>query len=213
MKAPIVGSALALLLPAAMAASEPAAADPTTRNVVPVFNQLVLFTLPAPFKVAFEKTQGSFYVREHVPAGQTTDDWTRMITLTGSNSLASDPRATPQLYLQALTRGFQHHCPDSFSSEELGPVLRDYVSYARIVSCGHVDDATGKGHSESAIMLAIRGVRDFYTLQWVERGPESSHALPIDRSHWQGQLAQLQPIRLCARVPGETAPYPSCRSD
>jgi hypothetical protein len=27
---------------------------------------------------------------------------------------------------------------------------------------------------------------------------------------WRGRLRELMPIRLCAIVPGEAAPYPSC---
>jgi len=60
------------------------------------------------------------------------------------------------------------------------------------------------------IMLAIKGSADYYTLQWGERGRDSPHPLTLDATYWTGQLARLNPIRLCPIVPGEFAPYPSC---
>jgi hypothetical protein len=32
----------------------------------------------------------------------------------------------------------------------------------------------------------------------------------IDEAIWRQRLAELMPIRLCAIVPGEATPYPSC---
>jgi hypothetical protein len=183
----------------------------SARSISPVFHQLVAFTLPAPFTAAFEKTNGGFYIREHVPAGETVDDWSRMITVTGSSGLASDERATPQAYLQAIARGFQRHCPDTFATLDLGAAaVHEYAAYEVITSCGHIGEAGGKAHSETAIMLAIKGLQDFYTFQWAERGPDSSRAPAIDEKYWQAQLAKLRPIRFCPIVPGEAAPYPSC---
>src|SRR5215467_1586472 len=81
---------LALLLALTAAGAAPAArADAPTkaggaqRVITPVFHRLVAFTLPPGFKMSFERTTGNIYVREHVPAGETVDEWTRMISLSG----------------------------------------------------------------------------------------------------------------------------------
>jgi hypothetical protein len=180
------------------------------RTTVPVFHQLVSFSLPSPFTVAFEKTTNSVYVREHVPAGENSDEWTRMITLSGVQGLASNPQATLQGYLQALARGFQRHCPDTYVALELGPQpIVAQPSFAAIASCGHVGSA-GKGRSETSVMLAIKGNEDFYTLQWTERGPDSSRPLKLDGGYWSSRLARLAPVKLCTIVPGEPPPYASC---
>ncbi|HET7758092.1 MAG TPA: hypothetical protein VFK87_12625 [Steroidobacteraceae bacterium] len=196
-----------------VAAGAPAAGDSPgagPASVGPVFHQLVRFTLPAPFKAAYEKTSGGYYLREHVPAGETVDDWSQMITLTATRDLATNERATPEDFVHALVRGFRSHCPDSFSSLELGAQSAGAnTGYAAIVSCGHIE-AGGKAHSEAAVMLTIKGSADYYTLQWTERGPDAKGAVPIDRNHWTGLLGRLNPIRLCPIVPGEAAPYPSC---
>jgi hypothetical protein len=180
------------------------------RVVTPVFHRLVAFSLPAPFKLGFERTTGNIYVREHVPEGESVDEWSRMITLSGVQGMAYSPSATPQEYLQALARGFQRHCPDTFVALDLGPQpLAREPSFATVVSCGRITSG-GRAHSETSVMLAIRGSDDFYALQWTERGPDSSHPLALESRYWSARLAQLGPVQLCPIVAGEGPPYPSC---
>ena len=67
-----------------LASAEPAGKEPHMTAISPVFHELVAFTLPAEFKsqnASYERTNGPFYIREHVPAGETVDHWTQMITL------------------------------------------------------------------------------------------------------------------------------------
>ena len=116
-----VASFLALVAGAAAAAAAdaPVKQGAAQRVIAPVFHRLVAFTLPPPFKLAFERTSGNIYVREQVPDGETVDEWSRMITLSGVQGMAYSPAATPQAYLQALARGFQRHCPDSYVALDL----------------------------------------------------------------------------------------------
>lgn len=198
-------TAAALLL-----AGPPARSATAPPTIIPIFHQLVGFTLPAPFKVAFEETRKDIYTREHVPEGETVDEWTRMIRLTGTQGLAYNRAATPQAWLQALARGFQVHCPDTYVLLELGPQAGiSQPSFVTVVGCGRVTSG-GKAHSEIAVMLAIQGTDDYYTLQWVERGRDSAHPPTLDSRYWAAKLAQLGPVRICPIVPGEAAPYTSC---
>ena len=207
--------AMTVLVLLAGAARAPAAGAPVTqggaqRETTPVFHRLVAFSLPAPFKVSFERTTGNIYVREHVPEGESVDEWSRLITLSGVQGMAYSPEATLQSYLQALARGFQRHCPDTYVELDLGPqpLVRE-PSFATVVSCGRVTSG-GKAHSETSVMLAIKGPDDFYVLQWTEKGPDSSHPPALDSKHWSARLALLGPVQLCPIVPGEGPPYPSC---
>jgi len=207
-RAPLL-SALALLgVPLALAQT---AAAP--RLATPVFSQLVMFSLPSEFKSSkptYEKNSGSFYIREQVPEGETLAKWSRMITLSGTRSLAANPNATPQALLARMTLDFQRNCPDTFSTNAPGEQKVDgYDAYEVIVSCGRVQ-ADRQVYGVSAIMLTVKGAHDYYTLQWTERGRDSAQPPPIDVAYWTRQLARLTPIRLCPIVPGEAAPYPSC---
>ena len=188
-------------------------AEPHPAVVTPVFTQLVMFSVPPEFKSqkpAYERNSGSFYIREQVPDGETLGEWSRMITLTGTRGLATNPNVTPQAMLARMSADFQRNCPDSFSTAAPGPQKVDgYDAYEVIVSCGRVPSAK-ESYSESAIILTVKGSNDYYTLQWTERGRDSAATRPIDVAYWTKQLARVNPIRLCPIVPGEGAPYPSC---
>jgi hypothetical protein len=188
-------------------------AEPQLAAITPVFAQLVMFSLPPEFrsqKPTYEKNSGSFYIREQVPDGETLVKWSRMITLSGTRGLATNPNATPQAMLARMSADFQRNCPDSFSTAAPGAQKVDgYDAYEVIVSCGRAPSGK-ESYSESAIMLTIKGSNDYYTLQWTERGRDSAEARPVDVAYWTKQLARLNPIRLCPIVPGETAPYASC---
>jgi hypothetical protein len=202
-------SALALL-GGSLALAQTAA---TGRLATPVFSQLVMFSLPSEFKsgkATYEKESGSFYIREQVPEGETAAKWSRMITLSGTRSLAANPNATPQALLARMTLDFQRNCPDTFSTNAPGEQKVDgYDAYEVIVSCGRVQ-ADKQVYGLSAVMLTVKGSHDYYTLQWTERGRDSAQPPAIDVAYWTRQLARLAPIRLCPIVPGEAAPYPSC---
>ena len=207
-RAPLL-SALALLgVPLALAQT---AAAP--RLATPVFSQLVMFSLPSEFKSSkptYEKNSGSFYIREQVPEGETLAKWSRMITLSGTRSLAANPNATPQALLARMTLDFQRNCPDTFSTNAPGEQKVDgYDAYEVIVSCGRMQSGK-ESYSESAIMLTVKGSNDYYTLQWTERGRDSAETRAIDVAYWTKQLARLNPIRLCPIVPGEAAASASC---
>jgi hypothetical protein len=197
--------------------ADPAKSDPglpafnaPAANISPVFHQLVVFTLPPHFRAAFERTNAGFYIREQVPEGESVGNWTRMITLTGARDLATNPNATPQLLVERMTAGFRRNCPDTFSSAVLGPQTVDgFAGFEAIASCGHQQSAAG-AYSETAIMLAVKGSGDYYTLQWAERAADSKGPLSLDTAYWTRQFDQLRPIRLCAIVQGEAPPYPSC---
>jgi hypothetical protein len=197
----------------AAAAATVAAAEPRMSAISPVFHELVAFTLPPEFKsqnATYERNNGAFYIREHVPQGESVDNWTQMITLTGAKDLAANPNATPRGFVSSLANGFRNHCPDTFATTELGPQsIGEHQAFAIVASCGHVQ-VGAQAFSESAIILAIKGSADMYSVQWARRGASSTGALKLDSGYWSKQLERLQPIRLCPIIPGESAPYPSC---
>ncbi len=197
--------AFALLPAAAVLAADP----PGVATVVPVFSQLIRYSVPAEFRIADEHNNGSFYIREHVPDGESADQWTRMLELTGTRDLATSAGATPQALLVRMAASFRGHCPDTFAMDELGPRSVDgYDGFVTIASCGRVQGKSG--YSETAVMLAVKGAKDFYTLQWAERASGSPHKPAIDRAYWEKRLAALGPIRVCAPQPGEPPPYATC---
>ena len=177
--------------------------------ISPIFGQLVSFTLPGEFRTVSENGNRKNYLREAVLAGETLNRWTQMVTVTGAMGLASDPEITPAGFAGYIAQGFKNSCPDSFNVQVIqeGKLNRRWDLLAAVVSCGSSPDT---GLSESALIMIIKGERDYYTIQWAERSTPSSSPIPVNKAKWNGRLTKLLPINLCPIVPGEAAPYPSC---
>jgi len=201
-----------LVVTAALAAGAAAAQNSAPASftaISPIFGQLVRFAMPSGFAAVFENTKENSYIREAVLKGETARAWTQMITVTGARALASAPNYSPQGHAGRIADGFKKACPESFAARGIGAMtFGDQEAFVAVAGCGKVEGGTG-GHSETALIVAVRGDADAYTIQWAERGPASAE-VAIDLSKWRERLQALMPIRLCARVAGETAPYPSC---
>ncbi|MDX2204117.1 MAG: hypothetical protein NW223_15305 [Hyphomicrobiaceae bacterium] len=178
--------------------------------ISPIFGQLVAFSQPLGFVVAFEQPTADQYIREAVLKGETIDDWSQMITVTGAKGLAADASVTPKALATGLAAGFRNACPDTHLAQPLGSLEIDgHDAFAVLAGCGTVD-SSADGHSELALIIAIRGAADYYTIQWAERDEGSDDIPAIDETKWTERLEALNPIRLCPIVEGEKAPYPSC---
>jgi hypothetical protein len=199
------------LLSASAIPSRAESPAPSSFTVIsPVFGQLLRFSLPAKFVAVFENTEEQFYIREAVPKGETAGAWTQMITATGSRGMATAANFSPQKLAASIALGFKKACPESFAVKDLGETkFGGQDGYLAVASCGKVN-SSADGHSESALIVAVKGTVDAYTIQWAERTPHVSLPPGIDEAIWRERLAELMPIRLCAIVPGEAAPFPSC---
>jgi hypothetical protein len=178
--------------------------------ISPIFSQLVAFKLPTPFKTAFENATATQYIREAVPHGETVKAWTQMITVTGYKQLASNPRLTPRAFASQIARGFQRNCPETFSSAGFGEKkLGDHIAFLSVAGCGSVAGSPDK-HGEIALLITIKGEADYYTIQWAERQASSPQRPRIDTEKWFERIDKLGPIKLCAIIAEEKAPFPSC---
>ncbi len=204
-----------LALPVAPVTSLRTAAEklPAFVTVVsPIFGQLVAFSQPSNFVLGFENADGSNYIREVVPRGESVEKWTQMITVTGAKELAQQREVYPVAVASTIANGYKKFCPKSFAATVLPPPdVAGFKSFTAVVGCGTV---TGDGapRSEEALITAIKGESDYYTIQWAVRGPASDKPPAFDKAAWEKRLRDLGPIRLCRIVPGESAPYPSCVS-
>jgi hypothetical protein len=200
----ITVAATALLSALVVPAS--AESQPKAFTVIsPIFGQLVSFSMPLNFAVVFENTKGAQYTREAVPKGETAERWTQMITVTGAKGLAGNANVTPEKFAGGMAGGFKRLCPDSFAAKGLGAArFGGADAFVAVAGCGTVE-----GRSETVLIAVVKGSADLYTVQWAERGAAMS-APPVEDARWVERLRMLQPIMLCAIVPGEVAPYPSC---
>ncbi|WP_179403551.1 hypothetical protein [Burkholderia guangdongensis] len=198
----------------AAAASAPVVApppppEPTAGTAAPIFSQLVYFHVPTRFVSVYEKRQGAGYVHEWLPPGETTANWTQMVSATGFESLAAKHRdATPKALATNIAAGFQRACPTSFVAKSFYEgQLFSHDAFVMVVGCGSA--AASGGHSETTAITVIKGAKDFYTLQWAERG-NPTQAPQIDDALWASRIKTLMPFKLCPIKKKEKAPYPSC---
>jgi hypothetical protein len=181
---------------------------PSVTVISPIFGQLVRFSMPSGFVTVFEQTKGPNYIREAVPKGETAEQWTQMITVTGHKGAAT-AQFTPQGFANSMAGGFKGACPETFAANGFGAAkLGAQDAFIAVLGCGKVN-ASADGHSEMLLLVAVKGSADGYTVQWAERGPTQT-APAIDEAKWRQRLNALMPIRFCAIVSGEAAPYPSC---
>lgn len=179
-------------------------------SVTPIFSQLVSLGTPRGFVAVFEKPTAVSYIREAVPQGETVDDWTQMITVSGYKDAATEPNLTPKAFLGTIAAGFQQACPSSYGAKILSEAkISGFDAIVAVLSCGVSPTTAGKT-SESALIAVIKGQADVYTIQWAEHGALSRSPIQVDEAKWQGRFNALAPIKLCPIVAGETAPYPSC---
>jgi hypothetical protein len=198
--------------PAAPKTAAPKPALPPSVTVIsPIFGQLVRFSMPPAFApVSFEKTNGPSYIREAVLKGETVEAWTQMITVTGAKGIAGNPQVTPEKFAVSMAAGFKKACPDTFAVKPFGAVkFGDQDGFVAVVGCGRIETSADK-HGETALIIAVKGSADYYTIQWAERAPSSADKPAINEAKWQDLLNKLQPIQFCPIVPGEAMPYPSC---
>jgi hypothetical protein len=178
----------------------------------PIFHQIIAISYPKGFEPAFEKTNGGFYIQESVLHGETVDNWTQMITITGAQGLALKDTATPESMTNFLVTRRQQICPSTFSGARLpADAVAKYSGTVILIGCGGFVQS-GQEHSEATLIITLKGDQDYYTVQWAQRGPGIAGPIVFDKYIWADRLQQLLPVRVCDKVEGEAAPYPSCIS-
>ena len=173
-------------------ASGVAAADSNT----PVFGQIVAFTLPGGFVAGFESTAATNYIQEFVPHGESVEQWSQMITLTGAKDQARDPASAPMQFAGKIAQQYSKACPKTFSSQVVGTLqISGHDAVVALLGCGSVRSVTPR--SEVAMVVAIKGKSDMYTIQWAERSAPMEQAPPLDNVKWGSRFQQLNRIRIC----------------
>lgn len=178
--------------------------------IAPIFHQLLAVRAPKGFHIDYEKASSAKYIVESVPIGETIKNWSQMFTITGYKGQAINPKLKPIHWVQGIANGFNKACPSSFSAKSLWQgKIGGFAAFAAVLGCGVSPTTSGKT-SEMALIIVIKGEKDFYSIQLAERGDLSAKPIVIETKKWMKKLAAMQPIKLCKKIEGENAPYPSC---
>lgn len=179
------------------------------RATIPIFSQILAISFPRGFVPVNEKAGGPVYIQESVPAGETIENWTQMLTIIGAEHAALNPALSIERVVSFNVKAYRRACPGSLAVMDLDAKFKGLEARAGVVSCGTVRSAQ-ESQSESMLFVVLKGTEDYYTIQWATSGPASPTALHLQRKEWVHRLQQLEPIKLCPRLAGEGPPYPSC---
>ena len=163
-------------------------------SVTHVFSQVVSYQLPPGFMPAYEDTKDGMYIQEATKDGEPVENWTYLITMTGRQDLAADGKVEPVQMATAMVDQYQPACPNTYASKGLGVSTIDgHEAFSAYYSCGTIGEGD-KAQSESAVIIFIKGARDYYTLQYAEHAEASETPIEFDEELWRPRLQQLFPI-------------------
>lgn len=168
---------------------------PTISSIVNVYSQNVAVDTPTYFfsksdfmpGKGFRQDNGSSFLMEVVPYGQTVEDWNEMITITGEKNLSTVSYAIQSVFALLMLEEFKKNCPASFSFMILDEES-DQNKQSFVASCGSFENK-----SETAVIQVIKGVKDLYTIQWAFRGKESKIPLVLNKEDLLKKIKILNP--------------------
>jgi hypothetical protein len=121
--------------------------------------QLVSPALPG-FVVGYEAANAEQSIREQIPAGETVQEWTRMVTTQRFGDAAT--RLTPTDLLGVIARNLAATCPGSTTSEMVTRPRNGHAAAQFRADCPLLAQ-TGK--PETFIILVVAGAEDLHAKQ------------------------------------------------
>ena len=201
---------LLIALAALALAASPAAADPGADAAAPmakvtrqlwkrpgldkmttvqqVWTRTVGFDLPRPFVPSWRAQGPANYTVEYIPDGETSERWTRMITVSGTIAAGAARMGDAALASAVFGRAA---CP-GYVYRDLGSSTRPTLGYrSLVIGCG----AEGSAGSERAVIAMFHDAQTMWTVQYAERGALTAG---FERQA-AAKLARLAPMLTCRK--------------
>lgn len=142
--------ARALLLIGAVLLAHPALAQ--------LVNENLLVTMPPGYKVGFHTQKNTMDMTEMVPAAETVENWTEMVTV----QIFHGFKGTAEEFKATLEKRWTAACPDGQSAPIASTVENGYPVLVWLLGCPN-NPATGK--PENAFFKAVQGNDSLYVVQ------------------------------------------------
>ena len=117
--------------------------------------------LGAGWRCVSAATQGAFHLQEYLPEGQSTDDWSEIVSV---KRLEAGANLTPQVYLDAIRRDIESRIIDGKLSWETVSDAGNEVIYESALE----DDVASQNQSE--LVRIVREPSALHTVQHAVRG-------------------------------------------
>lgn len=134
-------------------------------------NENLLVGMPQGFKVGFKDSRNGMNMQEFVPAAETVQNWTEMVTV---QVFLSRKDLQPGPFLAAMQKQWSDGCKGSTSTAVATGKVKGYNSASVLLSCPLLA-STGK--PETAMIKAIKGNDSFYVVQRAVRSAPTPERL------------------------------------
>lgn len=168
---------------------------------VPVFGRIIKFDMIRNFVPAYKAQNARQFIFEFLPDGETFDNWTRMVTVTGARGTGPDARS--DLELATAIFGNPAGCAKAPFFRTLGQhKTLDGVSLVT-ASKGCAGTAAGAypgaaaSLGEQSIIMHFRDGANTYSVQYAVRARFAGGQPPIADKAVPATLAQFGNVRLC----------------
>jgi hypothetical protein len=122
-------------------------------------NENLLAGAPPGYKVGFHDKKSDLEMTEWVPANQTVENWTEMLTVQVFFRL----KITPEQFMRALEGRWRGACPGAGDAQPIvGSVENGYPSLLWILEC---PKNPGTGQPELTWIKGVQGNDSFYAVQ------------------------------------------------
>jgi hypothetical protein len=126
-------------------------------------DETLLTPLPTGFKVGFSTEKGRMTMQEFVPAGETVDAWSSMVTVQVFHGMTN---ADPDGFAGALGERWKSACPDGSAQKLQSGVENKYPYSLWMFTCPL---NPGTRQPENMWQKVIRGADSLYSVQYAYR--------------------------------------------
>jgi hypothetical protein len=152
-------------------------------------NENLLVALPGGYKIGYHKNSPQGTISEMIPAGETVENWTEMVTVQIFLNMRD---VTPAQYRERMQKLWGDACPGSAFSKVKEGIENGYATLTWLQKCP-VNKQTGK--PELTWMKAMQGKDSFYLVQKAYKFEPSAEQM----TKWGGFLDS---VRVCdTRLP------------
>lgn len=127
-------------------------------------NENLLVGLPQGFKVGFSDLRNGMNMQEWVPANETVQNWTEMVTV---QVFLNRKDLEPAQFLAAIEKQWAAACKGSAATPASTGKANGYTSATMLLRCPLL---ASSGKPETTMMKAIKGNDSFYLVQRAIRG-------------------------------------------
>lgn len=143
-------------------------------------NENLLVGLPQGFKVGFSDSRNGMNMQEWVPANETVQNWTEMVTV---QVFLNRKDLDPVQFLATMEKQWAGACKGSTATPAVTGRANGYASATTLLRCPLL---ASSGKPETTMMKAIKGNDSFYLVQRAVRGVPTQAQLERTKQYLDG---------------------------